>query len=689
MKLSLSYKLKNYAIASLLFAATLLMNSCTKDEPLPNISAVITSTFTDSKEAPAKVSFTADGVGEIEKYEWNFGDGGTGQGKTGSYTYKQASKYTVILTITGDEGSKKSRQTVSKKITHEVTVEEPQPSITISTNFLNNNQLIPTTVTFTATNSRPVRILSWEWTLSDGRKSNEENPSFTFDKGGEYSITLKVTTSRGTFTFTANAFGVNALPKVLTKDATDITINSAKLWASLTEAGFPIPTAIKAGFYLIDGTTTRYISVNNALGTDNLPKDFSATLDGLAADRAYSYYAAIELANRQEIKGETKTFRTVKPVLPTINTDAVTEIAISSGRLNLTITDRGIPAAISRYGFVWSASSTVPTLANATAIDLTSSTSSVLQNLSQNTTYYVRAFAINMAGTAYGNVVTFRTRTPDPKLPTVLTLAVTNIADKTAKLNLNLTDVGFPSPVTETGWIFSTTNSNLTIDSGNGRYWWENNYTSPTALSSDMKDLQSGTTYYIRSYATNATGTSYGETVSFKTTGLSPKAIPDYTAEGTICAKEGQFDVGGKNNLKAEGSMTKCDFTVRGGRCVIKSMKVRWGFSTFFGDAFLSGGMVWTAETGTSVDCINGSNTIIYLKLQDVNGNIVYLNRNREFIFPKSGQSAITSANLPYWKDTFCSTEKSILNTCLTAQQAKDFWIRGFKVIDFVVYWSE
>jgi PKD repeat protein len=520
--------LKKHFVVSLLFAATLLMNSCTKDEPLPNISAVITSTFTDSKEAPAKVAFTADGVGEIEKYEWNFGDGGTGQGKIGSYTYKQAGKYTVSLTITGSEGSKKSKQTVSKKITHEVTVEEPQPSITISTNFLNNNQLIPTTVTFTATNSRPARILSWEWTLSDGRKSNEENPSFTFDKGGEYSITLKVTTSRGTFTFMANAFGVNALPKVLTKDATDITISSAKLWASLTEAGFPIPATVKAGFYLIDGTSTRYISVNNALGADNLPKDFSATLENLAADRAYSYYAAIELANRQEIRGETKTFRTVKPVLPTVNTDAVTEIAISSGRLNLTITDRGIPAAISRYGFVWSASSTVPTLANATAIDLTSTTTSVLQNLTQNTTYYVRAFATNLAGTAYGNVLTFRTRTPEPKLPTVLTLAVTNIGDKTAKLNLNLTDIGYPSPVTEAGWVFSTTNSNLTVENtANGKYWWKGSYTSPTALSSDMKDLQSGTTYYIRSYATNATGTSYGETVSFKT--------PEYIdIQGTI-----------------------------------------------------------------------------------------------------------------------------------------------------------
>lgn len=576
---TLFFKLKNYAITSLLLAATLLINSCTKDEPLPNLSATITSAFTDSKEAPAKVNFTADGVGEIEKYEWNFGDGGTGQGKIGSYTYKQAGKYTVILTITGDEGSKKNRQTVSKKITHEVTVEEPQPSIQISTNFLNNNQLIPTTVTFTATNSRPVRILSWEWTLSDGRKSNEENPSFTFDKGGEYSITLKVTTSRGTFTFTANAFGVNALPKVLTKDATDMTINSAKLWASLTEAGFPIPTAIKAGFYLIDGTTTRYISVNNALGTDNLPKDFSATLENLAADRAYSYYAAIELANRQEIKGETKTFRTVKPVLPTVNTDAVTEIAISSGRLNLTITDRGIPAAISRYGFVWSASSTVPTLANATAIDLTSTTTSVLQNLSQNTTYYVRAFAINLAGTAYGNVVTFRTRTPDPKLPTVLTLAVTNIAEKTARLNLNLTDVGFPSPVTETGWIFSTTNSNLTIDSGNGRYWWKNNYTSPTALSSDMKDLQAGTTYYIRTYATNATGTSYGETVSFKTTGsavvLNPpidnRLIGLWDIEGT---NETQF-IGFSGNQGIQMGIPATHQAVIKGLIVVGTVRIR------------------------------------------------------------------------------------------------------------------
>lgn len=70
--------------------------------------------------------------------------------------------------------------------------------------------------------------------------------------------------------------------------------------------------------------------------------------------------------------------------------------------------DGGTP--VTQRGVCWSTAQT-PTTANSRTTDGTGtgSFSSALTGLSANTTYYVRAYAINSAGTAYGNQVQFTT----------------------------------------------------------------------------------------------------------------------------------------------------------------------------------------------------------------------------------------------------------------------------------------
>ncbi len=129
-----------------------------------------------------------------------------------------------------------------------------------------------------------------------------------------------------------------------------------------------------------------------------------------------------------------------------------------------------------------------------------------MSNLTENTTYYVRAYATNEAGTAYGNEVTFTTLTT----PTVTTAAVTNIGEHTATSGGNVTDDG-GSPITERGicWATShnptTSNSHATSGSGTGSF------------TVNMTGLTAHTTYYVRAYATNSVGTEYGNEVSFTT----------------------------------------------------------------------------------------------------------------------------------------------------------------------------
>ena len=99
------------------------------------------------------------------------------------------------------------------------------------------------------------------------------------------------------------------------------------------------------------------------------------------------------------------------PTLLTVTTTAVSAITATSASSGGAVTSNG-GAVLSAWGVCWSTSAN-PTLANSFLQNTVSSGSfsSALSGLLQNTTYYVRAYATNSAGTAYGNVVSFTTNT--------------------------------------------------------------------------------------------------------------------------------------------------------------------------------------------------------------------------------------------------------------------------------------
>jgi hypothetical protein len=97
------------------------------------------------------------------------------------------------------------------------------------------------------------------------------------------------------------------------------------------------------------------------------------------------------------------------PSRPTVNTAHVTSITTNSARCGgKVITDGG--AAVTARGVCWS------TFPNPTILDNyttdgngTGVFTSAITGLTPNTTYYVKAYAVNSAGTAYGNEVIFTT----------------------------------------------------------------------------------------------------------------------------------------------------------------------------------------------------------------------------------------------------------------------------------------
>jgi len=192
------------------------------------------------------------------------------------------------------------------------------------------------------------------------------------------------------------------------------------------------------------------------------------------------------------------------PLITTLDVSNITGYVASSG---VTIIANG-GYSITSAGICWSVNPN-PTILDSinTNGNYSSTTALNLSNLIPGTTYYVRAYATNAGGTGYGNQLTFIT---GAALPTISTMTASNITFNSAIVGGNVSNDGGAS-VTSNGVCWSTSqnptlvNSNLTIGQGLGSF------------NDTINGLSGNTTYYVRAFATNASGTAYGNQVSFST----------------------------------------------------------------------------------------------------------------------------------------------------------------------------
>ncbi len=193
--------------------------------------------------------------------------------------------------------------------------------------------------------------------------------------------------------------------------------------------------------------------------------------------------------------------------IPAVSTSPVSYISNSAATCGGNISSDG-GATVTARGACWSISAN-PTIADSKTTDATGTGifTSLLTGLIPGTTYYVRAYATNSAGTAYGNEISFITSV---SLPILTTASPSSITSTTATSGGNVTNDGGAS-VTARGVCWSTS-LNPTIA--------DNKTTDGTGtgiFTSSITGLTLGNTYYVRAYATNSAGTVYGNEISFTT----------------------------------------------------------------------------------------------------------------------------------------------------------------------------
>jgi uncharacterized protein (TIGR02145 family) len=336
--------------------------------------------------------------------------------------------------------------------------------------------------------------------------------------------------------------------KVRNDDVTEISSNSAKANAAIIDIGEGIDQHGHCWSINIEPTVIENENLTEN-GAANAVGSYSSILTGLSPGTKYFVRAYLKNGETVVYGADTKIFTTLSISLPVVNTGAVSDITTSGAKVagNLSSLGSGV-SELTQHGHCWSSETTTPIIddnENKTSLgirDATGEFESVLVGLSAGTLYYVRAYATNDAGTAYGDAVYFTTE-QSSSIPSVITAAVSSVTATSAICGGSIASDG-GLPIIAKGVCWDTDLNPATSDSHT------NNGTGTASFASEITGLIENTIYYVRAYATNSVGTAYGNHVSFTASDeisiptVTTTAASDITATSAVSGGNVTFDGG-------------------------------------------------------------------------------------------------------------------------------------------------
>jgi hypothetical protein len=270
----------------------------------------------------------------------------------------------------------------------------------------------------------------------------------------------------------------------------------------------------------------------NPTTSDSVTKDAAGTglyvskITGLKPNTTY-YLRAYATNKKGTAYGLQETFTTQNLG---IVTKLISDTTINSAQCGGVISIASDSTNIIARGVCWNTQPN-PTILNSKTTDGKGAGefNSLLTELTINTTYYVRAYITNSGGTYYGNEFSFKT---EDGILKITTSAASSIKANSATVSANIPeDEGVP--VTERGFCISqlpnpTTDNKISNGSGEGSF------------ATNFIGLTAGVTYYVRAYAINSVGTSYGNEINFKTLdGVVSLSTTSTTAITSVSATSG------------------------------------------------------------------------------------------------------------------------------------------------------
>ena len=321
-----------------------------------------------------------------------------------------------------------------------------------------------------------------------------------------------------------------SLPVVTTQAVTAITTTTATGNGNVTATGAPDPTQHGVVWSIYANPTTADSKTTD--GPVSATGAFTSSMTGLTPGTLYHVRAYVTNAVGT-VYGEDVTFTAHQ--VPTVTTQAVTNITTITATGNGNVTALGVPNP-TEHGIAWSTSAD-PTTADSKTMEgpvsATGAFTGSITGLTPGTLYHVRAYATNVAGTVYGEDVTFTAH----HIPAVTTQAVTAITTTTATGNGDVIALGVPNP-TQHGVVWSIYANPTTADSKTT----DGQVSATGAFTSSMTGLTPGTLYHVRAYAANAAGTVYGEDVTF-TTLLAPTVTTQAVTNITTTTATGNGNI--------------------------------------------------------------------------------------------------------------------------------------------------